>query len=68
MHKSRDNLIVVGGLFDNLIVSMVWESLLTKIPEEPETDPYNYNEAIQDKDATLWQKAMKIEMESKYSK
>ena len=43
----------MGGLFDNLIVSLVWESLLTKVLEEPEMDSYNYNEAIQDKDATL---------------
>ena len=31
-------------------------------------DPCNYDEAIQDKDARLWQKAMKIEMDSMYSK
>jgi hypothetical protein len=31
-------------------------------------NPCNYNEAIQDKDATLWQRAMNIEMESMYSK
>ena len=30
-------------------------------------DPYNYNEAIQDKDATLWQKAMNTEIKSMYS-
>ena len=30
-------------------------------------DPENYNEAIQDKDATLWQKVMNTEMESMYS-
>ena len=36
-------------------------------PEDPETSPCNYNEAIQDKDVTLWQKAMKIEMKSMYS-
>ena len=46
---------------------MVWNSLLTKVPEEPEMDPCNYYEAIQDKDVTLWQKAMKIDMESLYS-
>ena len=46
----------------------VWESLLTKFPEEPETDPCNYNKTIQDEDVTLWQKTMKIEMESMYSK
>ena len=40
---------------------------LGEVPEDPETDPCNYNEAIQDKDATLWQKAMKTEMESMYS-
>ena len=34
---------------------------------ELETDPGNYNEAIQDKDATLWEKAMNTEMESMYS-
>ena len=32
-----------------------------------ETDPENHNEAVQDKDATLWQKAMNAEMESMYS-
>ena len=46
---------------------MVWDSLLTKVPEEPEMDPFNYYEAIQDKNATLWQKVMKINMESLYS-
>ena len=56
MHKSREILVVVEGLFDNLIISLVWESLLTKFPEEPEMDTCNYNKAIQDKDVTLWQK------------
>ena len=52
MHKSGESLVIVGGLFDNLIIS--WSrSLLTKVSEEPETDPSNYNEAVQDKDATL---------------
>ena len=68
MHKSGERLIVVGGLFDNLIVLLVWESLLTKFLKEPETDLCNYNEAIQDKDATFWQKTIKIEMKSMYSK
>ena len=40
---------------------------MAEVPEDPEIDPCNYNEAIQDKDATLWQKAMKTEMESMYS-
>ena len=40
---------------------------LGEIPVELEIDPENYNEAIQDKDATLWQKAMNTEMESMYS-
>ena len=53
MHKSRESLVVVGGLFYNLIIFMVWESLLTKFLEEPKIDPCNYNEAIQDKDVTL---------------
>ena len=26
---------------------------LEEVQEDPETEPYNYNEAIQDKDATL---------------
>ena len=38
-----------------------------EIPEDSKIDPCNYNEAIQDKDATLWQKAMKTEIESMYS-
>ena len=40
---------------------------LGEIPVDLETDPCNYNEAVQDKDATLWQSAMKTEMESMYS-
>ena len=40
---------------------------LGEIPVELETDPCNYNEAIQDKDATLWQRAMNTKMESMYS-
>ena len=39
-----------------------------EVPEDPKTDPTRYDEAIQDKDATLWQKAMNTEMESMYSK
>ena len=53
VHKSGKKLVVVGGLFDNLIISLAWESLLTKVPEEPETDPCNYNKVVQDKDVTL---------------
>ena len=37
---------------------------LEKIPVDPEIDPSSYNEAVQDKGATLWQSAMKTEMES----
>ena len=40
---------------------------LGEILEDPEIDPCNYNEVIQDKEVTLCQKAMKIEMESMYS-
>jgi hypothetical protein len=38
-----------------------------KVPDEHETDPCNYNEAIQNKDADFEQKAMISEMESMYS-
>ena len=41
---------------------------LEEIPVDPETDPCNYNDAVQDKDATLWQRAMKTQMESMLSK
>ena len=68
VYKSGKSFVIVGGLFDNLIVSLVWESLSTKVPEELKMDPCNYDEAIQNKDTTLWQKAIKIEMESMYSK
>ena len=37
---------------------------LEEIPVDLDIDPYNYKEAIQDKDVTLWQSAMKTEMES----
>ena len=40
---------------------------LGEIPVDPETDPSNYNEAVQDKDVTLWQSVMKTEIESMYS-
>ena len=40
---------------------------LGEVPEDPETNPNNYIEAVQDKDATLWQSVMKIELESMYS-
>ena len=40
---------------------------LGEVLEDPKTDPSNYNEAIQDKDDTLWQSAMKTEMKSMYS-
>ena len=40
---------------------------LGEIPVGIETDPRNYNEVIQDKDAILWQNAMNTEMESMYS-
>ena len=40
---------------------------LEEISVELETDPENYNEVIQDKDVTLWQRAMNTEMESMYS-
>ena len=40
---------------------------LGEIPVDIKTDPENYNKAIQDKDATLWQRAMNIEIESMYS-
>ena len=38
-----------------------------RIPDELDTDPCNYDEALKDKDAKLWQKAMKSEMRSMYS-
>ena len=40
---------------------------LEEVPKDPKTDPSNYNEAVQDKNATLWQSAMKTELESMYS-
>ena len=40
---------------------------LGEVIEEPKMDPCNYNKVIQDKDATLWLKAMNTKMESMYS-
>ncbi|KAL8134929.1 hypothetical protein AgCh_009805 [Apium graveolens] len=37
------------------------------VPGEHDDDPRTYEEAVQDKDADLWQKAMKSEIESMYS-
>ena len=37
------------------------------IPDEVDTNPCNYVEALKDKDAELWQKVMKSEMQSMYS-
>jgi len=38
-----------------------------RIPEETNTEPLNYAEALHDKDAEMWVVAMKSEMESMYS-
>ena len=38
-----------------------------RISDELDTEPYNYDEALKDKYAELWQKAMKSEMQSMYS-
>ena len=38
-----------------------------RIPDELDTDPCNYDEALKDEDANIWQKAMKSEMQSMYS-
>ena len=57
----------MGGLFDSLTIFISLGESVDQVLEEPKMDPYNYNEVIQDKDATLWQKAMKTEMESMYS-
>ena len=43
------------------------EESFDKIPNELDTDPCNYDETLKDKDADLWQKAMKFEMQSMYS-
>ena len=40
---------------------------LGEISVELETDPENYNEVVQDKDVTFWQRAMNTEMKSMYS-
>ena len=40
---------------------------LGEIPVELETDPSNYNEVVQDKDDSFWQRAMNTKMESMYS-
>ena len=38
-----------------------------RIPEESNTEPVNYDKALQDKDAEKWIVAMKSEMDSMYS-
>ena len=38
-----------------------------RIPDELDTDPCNYDEALKDKNAELWKKVMKSEMQSMYS-
>nr|XP_016504439.1 PREDICTED: uncharacterized mitochondrial protein AtMg00820-like [Nicotiana tabacum] len=38
-----------------------------RIPEEPTSEPVNYDQALHDKDADKWVAAMKSEMESMYS-
>ena len=38
-----------------------------RIPDELDTDPYNYDEALKYKDENLWKKAMKSEIQSMYS-
>ncbi|KAJ8621978.1 hypothetical protein MRB53_030507 [Persea americana] len=60
-------LVVVGALSGLLTGSRFFEESYEAIPEEPEQDPYNYDEAINDIDSGSWQDAMKAEMESMYS-
>ena len=54
-----------------VICQPLWYTLLgesfDRIPNELDTDPCNYDEALKDKDADLWQKVMKSEMQSMYS-
>ena len=38
----------------------------SRIPDELDTDLCNYDESLKDKNADLWQKAMKSEMQSMY--
>ena len=38
-----------------------------RVLDKQGTDPCNYNKALQDKDADLWQKVMMFEMKSMYS-
>ena len=38
-----------------------------RIPDEIDTDPCNYDDALKDKDADLWKKVMKSKMQSMYS-
>ena len=49
----------------------LWYTLLgesfDRIPDELDTDPCNYDEALKDKDENLWQKAMKSKMQSMHS-
>lgn len=37
------------------------------IPEKHEIDPMNYDKTMSDVDVYLWQKAMKVKLESMYS-
>lgn len=46
---------------------MFLEDSFDKVPDEQETNPCNYNEAIQDKDVDFWQKVIMSKMESIYS-
>ena len=49
-----------------LLYTLLGESF-DSIPDELDIDPCNYDEALKDKDADLWQKVMKSEMQSMYS-
>ena len=35
VHKSRESLVIVGGLFDNLIVLLVWEKSHRSLKQIP---------------------------------
>ena len=67
IHNQRECLIVVRGLYDNPDRYLFLGESFDKVHDELHTNPCNYNEEIQDKNAEFWQKAVMFEMELMYS-
>lgn len=58
---------MVGRLLCNQTGSCIWGESFEVTPKENDTDPTNYDKAMNNNDVILWQGAMEAELKSIYS-